>query len=457
MKKRIHDIPRILGTFFSRKPVVIILSVLCAIVIWFTIAVNVYPSTPVRFYNIPVKVDLSGTNAEANGLSVVECEVETVNVELTGDRSQVGNLTAEDLIAYADVGGISSSGSYSLSLDVRTDTGITFTVDTITPSKTNVRLDKIETHTFDVEASFPNLVVTSGHTFDMEDVVCEPSTIEITGPSAQLSEISKVVVYSDKSAEISSSYSLYSNELQLYTEEGALLDMDSFDIPSVDFQISIPILSQKTLELTYDLIGVPSSFTKADQDWLRERLTLSEDSITLASQTSSAFTDKDSLSVGYVRMSEIGLDYSATMDIALEDDYINQSGIQQVTLSLDNEGLTSRTFTVDTSNISIINAPTNYDFNLITKRLDVTVVGDEEALDALDADDIIVTVDLLNFDVDTYPSESFSWPSSLSFYQQSKMWAIGSYRIALERVDKPETTTEAATEAVRETTTTTTE
>ena len=371
---------------------------------------------------------------------VVECEVETVNVELTGDRSQVGNLTAEDLTAYAEVGGISASGSYTLALDVRTDTGITFTVDTITPSKTNVRLDKIESQTFDVEASFPNLVVTSGHTFDMEDVVCEPSTIEITGPSAQLSEISKVVVYSDKSAEISSSYSLYSNVIQLYTAEGAVLDMDSFEIPSVDFQISIPILTQKTLDLSYDLIGVPSSFTKADQEWLRERLTLSEDSITLASQTSSAFTDKESLSVGYVRMSEIGLDYSATMDIALEDDYINQSGIQQVTLSLNNEGLTSRTFTVDTNNIQIINQPPSYDFNLITKRLDVTVVGDEEVLDALDANDIIVTVDLLNFDVESYPSESFSWPSSVSFYQKGKIWAIGSYRIALERLDKPEET-----------------
>ncbi|MCR5718440.1 MAG: hypothetical protein K6F80_05340, partial [Oscillospiraceae bacterium] len=180
----------------------------------------------------------------------------------------------------------------------------------------------------------------------------------------------------------------------------------------------------------YNLIGIPSGF---DQDWLRERLKLSEDSITLASQTSSAFADKDSISIGNIRVSEIGLDYRTDMNIELEEDYINQSGIQQVTLSLDNEGLSSRTFTVGSDNLSIVNKPTNYDFKLVTKRLDITVVGDQEILDQLDINDIIVTVDLFGYDVEQYPSESFTWPAAISFYQQGRVWAVGSYRIALDR------------------------
>lgn len=433
--KKIHEISGKFARVFSSRPAVIVICVFAALIVWFAIVLNVYPSTPVRFYNIPVEVDLTGTNAEANGLSVVDCEVEAVSAELVGDRSQIGRLTAEDLTAYAEIGGISATGQYTVNIEVRTDTGISFDVNSVSPSSTAVRLDKIETRTFDVEPSFPNIVVTSGHALDMDDVVCEPSTIDITGPSAQLAEIGKVVVYSNKSIEISSSYSLYSSDTQLYTSEGARLDTDSLEIPSVDFQISIPILTQKELALTYDLIGLPSSFTKEDQEWLRERLKLSEDTITLASQTSSAFTDKESLSVGYVRVSELGLEYNASMDITLEDDYINQSGIQQVTLSLDSEGLSSRTFTVDSDNISIINPPTSYNFKLVTKQLDITVVGDAEVLETLDADDIIVTVDLLNYDVESYPSESFTWPSSITFYQQGRVWAIGSYRIALDRVD----------------------
>ena len=430
MKKIIHNLSNVFADFFTRRPVVIMISILAAVVIWFAIVMKVYPSTPVRFYNIPVQIDTTGTNAEANGLSVVDNEVQTVSVELVGNRSQIGLLTAEDLVATADLGAISASGQYTLNLDVHATNGITFDVRSITPTTTNVKLDKIETRTFDVEASFPNVVVTSGHVLDMEDVSCEPSSIEITGPSAQLAEIGKVVVYSNKSTEISSSYSLYSSDVQLYTNDGARLDAENLTIPSVDFQISIPILTQKELALTYDLIGTPSGF---DQDWLHEHLKLSEDSITLASQTSSAFADKDSLSVDYVRLSEVGLDYSDTMDITLTDEYINMSGIQQVTLTLDSEGLSSRTFTVDKDNISIINQPTGYNFGLVTDKLSVTIVGEAESIENIDSDDIIVTVDLLNYDVESNASESFLWQANISFYQYDRVWALGTYRISLNR------------------------
>lgn len=428
-KKAKAKLPSSMEELIGSRPVAIVLSVLTAVIIWFAIVTNVYSTTPVRFNNIPVQVDLAGTNAEANGLSVVDCEVQTVNVELVGDRSQIGLLTAEDLTAVADVGGISTSGQFSLNLDVKANKNIGFTVASITPDVTNVRLDRIETRTFDVEPAFPNIKVASGHVLDQKDVVCEPATIDITGPSAQLAEIGRVVVNSAKQVEISSSYSLYTSDVQLYTAEGAVLDADGIEIPSVDFQISIPILTQKELELTYDLIGTPPGF---DQDWLRERLKLSEESITLASQTSTAFADK-TLNVGFVRLNEIGLDYSTTMDIRLEEDYTNQSGIQQVTLSLDSEGLSSRSFTVSGDNLKITNQPTNYDFKLVTKRLDITVIGDKEVLDKLDSDDIIVTADLLNYDVEQYPGESFTWPATITFYQQGKVWAFGSYRIALDR------------------------
>jgi YbbR domain-containing protein len=430
-KKTKARFPASLEEFLGTRPVSILLSFLTALIIWFAIVTNVYSTAPMRFNNIPVKVELTGTNAEANGLSVVDFDVETVNVELIGDRSQIGLLTAEDLVAYADVGGISSSGQFTLDLNVRTDKNIGFSVASITPAITNVKLDWIETQSFAVEPSFPNIKVSSGHVLDREDVVCDPPTIELTGPSAQLAEIGRVVVSADKTAEISSSYSLYSNDVKLYTTDGALLDAEQIEIPSVDFQISIPILTQKELELTYELIGIPSGF---DEEWLRERLKLSESSITLASQTSSAFAKNDSqLNVGFVRLSEIGLEYSTTLDIELEDIYTNQSNIQQVTLTLDSEGLSSRSFTVSTDNIKITNQPTNYNFDLVTKRLDITVVGDKEVLDKLDADDILVTVDLLDYDVDQYPSESFTRPASISFYQQGKVWAVGSYRIALDR------------------------
>lgn len=434
--KKISELQNALSEFMARKPVAIVGAVLCAVVVWFVIALNVYPSTPVQFNNIPLEIDLTGSVADANGLSTVSCNVEKVNVQLTGDRSQIGRLSAENLTAYVDFGEVGSAGEYPLQIYVRTDNGVAFNVDSITPAHATVKLDKIETRTYDVAASFPNIRVTSGHALDSDDVVIEPATVEITGPSAQLSAIDKVVVYSDKKQDIDSSFQLYSNQLNLYTSDGALLDQESLSLPSTDFCINIPVLTTKELQLVYTLPGVSSEETL---NWLHERLKLSEETITLASQTSSAFVDKDTWSVGSIRLSEVGLDFTKTFNIDLGDEYINRTGIQQVTVSLDNEDMKSREFTVSSDNIQIINPPAGYDFRAITKQLNVTVIGDADELEALSANDILVTVDLLNY-TNTEQLSSFTWPAVISFYDKDKLWAYGSYDISVDRLDKEATT-----------------
>ena len=418
--------------FMGSKPVHVIGSIFLAIILWFAIAVNVYPTTPKSFSDIAVTVDLSGSMAAANGLSPVSCDVETVNVTVLGDRSRIGNLKAEDLVAHVEPGNISSAGEYSMPITVEPVNGITFEVDSITPSTAKVKLDKIESKTYSVEASFPNIRVTSGHALDSEDVVVEPSTVEITGPSAQLAEIDRVVVYSDKKQEIDGTFQLYSNQINLYTSSGALLDQESLTLPTTDFQITIPILTTKEMKLTYRLLGAPTGF---DPAWLAERLCFSEETITLASQTSSAFADKDTLEVGTVRLSEVGMDYSKNITIELDDEYTNRSGIEDVTLTLNNEGLATKQFTVTGENISVKNPPADYNFNVVTKRLTITVIGSEETLNSLSADDIIVTADLLNYD-NAEQASSFTQQAVISFYNKSDVWAYGSYSISLDRVEK---------------------
>ena len=430
--ERIHKVQSGFTKFISMKPVHVIGSVFLAVVLWFTIAVTIYPTTPKSFSGIPVVVDLAGTMAEANGLSAVSWDTQTVNVTLLGDRSRIGNLKAEDLVAHIQPGNISTAGEYPMNITVEATNGISFEVESITPATAKVKLDKIETHTFSVEADFPNIRVTSGHALDAEDVVIEPSTVEIIGPSAQLAEIDRVVVYSDKKQEIDGTFQLYTNEIHLYTKNGALLDQESLTLPTTDFQITIPILTTKEMQLTYRLLGAPTGF---DPAWLAERLRFSEESITLASQTSSAFADKDTLEVGTVRLSEVGLDYSKNIPIELDEEYINRSGIEDVTLTLDNEGLATRNFTVTGENISVKNPPAGYNFSVGTKRLTITVIGSQETIDNLKAEDIVVSADLLNYD-NAEQASSFTWPAVIAFYNKSDVWAYGSYSISLDRAEK---------------------
>ena len=174
--KKIHELGNVLSSFFSSKPATALLSVLFALVIWFTISINVYPSTPVRFYQLPLQIDLTGTAAQASGLSVVSCDVETVNVELVGNRSQVGRLTEEDLVVYAELENINSAGEYDLNLNVQANNGITFQVDKIVPATAKEKLDTIDTRTFHVTAELPNIFITLPELLLMQTVRELPQT-----------------------------------------------------------------------------------------------------------------------------------------------------------------------------------------------------------------------------------------------------------------------------------------
>lgn len=463
MKKiiKIHETPDSLEEMLNTEPFSMAFSIVCAILIWFTISVTAYKTTHVTFYNIPVSYDLSGTLAEANGLSTVSCDVETVTVEVEGNRSQIGRLSADHLTAYLQIGNISTQGEFTFDIDVRSDMDISFSAANITPDYATVRLDKIETRSYDVTTAIPNIQATDGHVLNRDDVVCEPSVIEITGPSAQLNEIANVEIYSDKSVRIDSLYSLYTNEVRLYTEEGALMDTDHLEIPSTNFQISIPVLTQKTLALTYDIRNAPTGFAL---NWLRDRLHLSEETINLASQTNTVFADRDSWSVGFITLDSITLDFTKDFEIDVKDEYINQSPFQYVTLTLDSEGLASREFYLTSDNISIVNAPTGYQCDVITQSFPITVVGDAQALEQLSTQDILVTVDLLNYSVQQNmtgsPDATISFTPRDEYTTEDglvKFWAINSYRVSIYFTELPKETAPETSEAIEVTIPETTE
>ncbi|MBQ8928626.1 MAG: hypothetical protein IJ055_10205 [Oscillospiraceae bacterium] len=441
VRKPIHGFQLFMEGLLRRRPVLITLSVLAAVLIWFTISVTVYKTTHVTVNHIPVEVELTGTAAEAAGLSVVSCDLDTVNAVITGNRSEVGILTNKDLTAYAELGNISTSGEYTLDIVLRTENGIAFTAESISPAHAVVSLDKIETRPYDVTAAFPYISITAGHAMAEDEITCEPPTINITGPATQLDEIGRVEVYTDKSLSLDSTYSLYASKVNLYTDEGAILDTDTYEIPATSFQINIPILTQMELPLTYTIRNAPTTF---DEDWLRERLTLSEDSITLASKTNTALASQKDWNVGFTKLDDIGLDYSNTFTIDTGEELINRSNLQQVTLTLDNEGLASRDLAVTRDNINVINVPSGYDFDVVTKSLTVTVIGPEEELEELNAKDIIVAVDLQNHEITQ--SMSFTEDASISFYNEEHLWAVGSYKIAIDSIAH-DTETTAATES----------
>ncbi|MCI5794837.1 MAG: CdaR family protein [Ruminococcus sp.] len=417
----------------------IILSLLLAILIWLVVAMTLYPSIPKTIENIPLSVDIAGSPAADSGLSVISCDVDTVDVQLVGSRTQIGNLNAENLTAYVDYENVTSTGKKTLSIKVKSDSGINYEVKSITPSTAVVELDKYDTLPFEVKPKIPNVKYAEGKTIDPDEFTCEPDIINITGPSAQLAKISSVYAVSDRNLTLDSSYTLNSDEVQLFSEDGTRIDASSLLFDTSTFTINIPVLTQKTVKPVVQILNAPTDFDQSCLDFK-----MSADSLTIASNNS--FSEiPDTLDIGKIPLSDLDIGYSNTFDISsvLETSgMINKSGIDSITVTLNDEGLAKKEIVLDGSSIRLSNTPNdNYDYDILTQKLTISVIGPEGVISELTASDFTADVNLLNADTS---QDQFNYDVTISCLTHDNVWSVTKAKVSIKKTAKTITATSGA-------------
>ncbi len=410
----------------------VIYSIVIAVIAWFIIAMAVYPSISKTVANIPVSLDISNTSAAENGLSLISCDVESVEVKILGNRAEIGNITEEDLTARIVADNVTSTGTKTLSISIAgINDEVEFEVEDIVPDTATVVFDKYETREFQITPEIPGISLAAGKVVDNENYVCEPDVVTITGPSAQLDKINKCVAVSNKKFTIDSSYAIASDEIKLYSEDGTTLDQSSMKFNNTSFLINIPVLTQKTLDLSVGISGAPSNF---DTSVLKFKL--SADTITLASNASQTEFPQ-TFEVGKVRLSDLEPGYTTTFQITAEG-FKNMSNLETVTVTLDDSELSKRDFTINEFNI--VNPPDGYEFDVLTQSLNVSVVGPEDVINEITPSDIVADVNLLN--TDQIPeSGSFNWDVTISFPQYDNIWAVTRSKVIVSKTAKEKETT----------------
>lgn len=406
-----------------------VFSIVIAIIAWFVISMTVYPSIPKTISGVRLDTDISGTAAAENNLSLISCDVSSVRVKILGSRAEIGNLNSENIHAVLKADNISTTGTKTLSIGIVCDNpGIEFEVESIYPETASVVFDKFETRSFPVSPEVPNITYAEGKIRNDEEFVCDPEVINITGPSAQLDKIDRVSVISNKSMELDTSYSLAGEEIKLLTEDGSIIDQTQFKFDNTNFMISIPVLTQKTVNLTVGIVGAPSDFDKSCI-----KFDYSVDSITIASKTSQLSDIPDTYEIGKILLSDIIPGYTKTFTIET-DDYINMSNVDTVTVTLDDDNLKMKTLVIDKFEIS--NPPSDYDFNILTKKLDIDVVGPADVIDSITSNDIIADINLINASSSVIQGASFNYDVTLSCPNYSNVWAATRSKAILSCTEK---------------------
>lgn len=431
--KFLKNIKNHLLNSFNNNTAMIIYSIIIAILVWFVISITIYPTTPKTLSNIPLEIDITGTSAEENDLSVISASVKNVTATIKGDRSRIGSLTSDDLVAKAVIENVNSAGEKSLNISVTgKDSDVKFEVTEVKPSSVDVMFDRIDTREYDLSVNAPNITAADGLYMDKSEFKVTPSVVEITGPSIQLDSIDKAQVYVDTKQEISTAYTFHSKDVVLYDKNESKINTDNLTFNTEDFTIDIPVYMQEELDLTYDIRYAPTNF-----DISSLNIDLNVDKISLASPNTD-LQNIDTWSIGSIPLYDLDWDFNKSFTIEIPSNYKNLSNITTVTATLNQEGLAKKTVTVN--DISILNAPTNYDCTVNTYGLTFDIIGPEENIAEITEKDILVSVDLLKY---TVQSSNFTADATISFPKYDKVWAVGLQKVSVTATPTSQDTTES--------------
>ena len=152
----------------------------------------------------------------------------------------------------------------------------------------------------------------------------------------------------------------------------------------------------------------------------------------------------DTLELGFIPLYEIKPGFSRTFTIEkrLENtELINVSDLESVVVTLDNPDLQELPLTINSDHIQFSNSPdSSYEYDILIKQIDVTVVGPADSLAEITAEDIIGEVNLLNTNI---TEEQFNQNVLFSCPFFDDVWVATNSKVTIQRTKAEKATSTA--------------
>lgn len=398
-----------------------LLSLAIAVIVWFVISVSVYPTISKPVYNVPIRIDLSGTYADSNSLKAASVSAETATIFISGERKEIGTLNPDELSLTVNAENITEPNKYTLPLELVNETGKTFEVTKIEPSVITVDFEKIVTREFAVTAEIGKGITIAEGYMSKDPIIISDSTISVTGPENQIDSITdvKVTVSSDEPMTLTSSYefttgaiALYNNGVTISNTEGGL----TFSKQS--FTVQIPVYVRQTLPLDVSIVNAPKNF---DTESFIKKLDLSATELDIAAPTDK-IKDITSLNIGTINMREVDIGSTFTFDLEniLPEGYENLSGLSSVTVTCPSDVIKKKV-AIRGNNITIVNAPSQFKFELITSTLLPYFIGPADDINKMTSTDISCQVAVLDTDFNGKPGD-YAMPVTFTISSSDDIW-----------------------------------
>lgn len=364
------------------------LAVLIALVLWLAI-VNVNdPEKTITVSNIPISVTNESAITCRDMVYNVKSE-QYLNITVSGKRSIVSNLSAEDFRATASLKELSKVNS--IPVDVTTKNASLGRKITIVKQSAQTILVDVENVE---EKDFTDLVVeytgkvADGYVAGLSSMSTDEVTVK--APTSIIDKIKKVAVrcsLDGTNTNISKKCPVI-----LYDKNDKEIKSDEIELSDKKIRVNVNVLRAKQVPISTinkDELGKPADGYVVDD------VILSSDSITVYGSEES-LDSIESLDIqDDIDVSDAKGDVTQNIDVTGKlPKGLSVSGESTITVKVLIKKLITRTFEYDASEVSLNDLSSDLDVQLVTKKVKVTLQGEEEVISQLTKDDMAISADL---------------------------------------------------------------
>ncbi|MBE6606377.1 MAG: hypothetical protein E7635_05010 [Ruminococcaceae bacterium] len=353
-----------------------ILCLVGAMLIWFYAVSSQTIIEDTRFASIPVKLMSVDTLEEEYGMTVISGYDYNVDVTLSGTRSELSRIDADDISAYVDLSQIETAGTYSLDLRVSAPGGVS--VKELSANYVDVYVDKRSSKNVEIRIN-PIYMIESNYLLGTPKADIE--TVTVTGPADVLSQITHAQVTVDvgkltKTVTTTGSIVLYAG--------GTPVTNPYVKTTQSDVTVVVPVYTEKEVDLAVE-------FKHGYFNEKNSKITIEPSSIRIKGDP----TELDKINTLHImtidEKSISATTTSRTAIIELPDGIESVYGVDSATVTINQIGVSTREINV--KNITVKN-PEGLNYSIARDSVNVMLRGGSGSLALVSESNISLEADL---------------------------------------------------------------
>ena len=382
----------------KNKLPMILLALAAAILVWLYDVTVVNPNDTSTISGIPVRF-INEDELNAQDLMIVSGAGGTVSLRISGRRSELKELSKDNLDVVVDLSQITEAGKHELAYTVRypaTVSASDLKIDSRSPVTVSVEVEHYIRRAVEVRTVFEGEAAEEDDTLVIDHSAMElkPAEIMVTGPAELVQDVEYARVVIHKADITQTTVADY--EYDLIDTAGEVVERDELVTDAEKVNVTIPV--HKTKQIPLKLSFLPGGGATEDD----VKYTIQPAAITISGEPDQV-DGIEEIELDPVNLAAVTAEPgNLTRQIVLPEGINNASGVAEATVEIWFKGLSVTSVSIE--DYTVINTPEGLTVTPLSESVQVNLRGTDADLKKLEQrlEEIAVTVDLSGYSQGTF-------------------------------------------------------